>query len=94
MITTEEIKKIANLAKLELSAEEMANFAKQLSDILSYLDQIKALDLENVSESLSGAEDIDHVLRADQVVASDSKVLLPANNLADNQLLAPNVFDK
>lgn len=94
MITTEEIKRIANLAKLELSAEEMANFAQQLSDILSYLDQIKALDLENVPESLSGAEDIDHVLRTDQVVASDSKVLLPANHLADNQLLAPNVFNK
>jgi aspartyl-tRNA(Asn)/glutamyl-tRNA(Gln) amidotransferase subunit C len=94
MISTEEIKRIANLAKLELSAEEMANFAKQLSDILSYLDQIKVLDLENVPESLSGAEDIDHVLRTDQVVASDSKVLLQANNLADNQLLAPNVFNK
>lgn len=94
MLDIEEIKKIANLARLKLSEQEMASFSHQLSDILNYLDQIKSLDLSQVVESISGAQDIEHVLRTDQVLASDVVSLQQAYKLDEGHLVAPNVFNK
>ena len=94
MLSQEEVKKIANLARLELSAQEIDNFSNQLSDILNYLDQIKSLDLSQVSESISGAENIEHVLRVDKVEESDVSSLRQSYKLNDGHLVAPNVFNK
>ncbi|MCB9802846.1 Asp-tRNA(Asn)/Glu-tRNA(Gln) amidotransferase subunit GatC [Candidatus Nomurabacteria bacterium] len=90
----EEIKKIANLAKLDLSSAEKDSFLRQLSDILAYLDQIKDLNLEQVPESISGAEEIEHVLRTDQVEDSDPKSIRQAYQLTDDYLVSPGVFNK
>ncbi len=94
MLSQEEVKKIANLARLELSDKEINNFSNQLSDILNYLDQIKSLDLSQVSESISGAENIEHVLRVDKVEESDVSSLRQSYKLNDGHLVAPNVFNK
>jgi aspartyl-tRNA(Asn)/glutamyl-tRNA(Gln) amidotransferase subunit C len=94
MLSQEEVKKIANLARLELSDKEINNFSNQLSDILNYLDQIKSLDLSQVSESISGAENIEHVLRVDKVEESDVSSLRQSYELNDGHLVAPNVFNK
>lgn len=94
MLETAEIKKIANLAKLDLSTAEMDHFSDQLSDILNYLDQIKSLDLSSVTESISGATDLQHVLRPDQVQVSDVESIRQAYQLEDDYLVSPGVFNK
>ena len=43
-----EVKRIADLARLELTDEEIDLFARQLGDILGYVEQIRALDTTNV----------------------------------------------
>ena len=48
MVDRQWVLKIANLARLQLKEEEIEVFQKQLGDILSFIDQLKELDTENV----------------------------------------------
>jgi aspartyl-tRNA(Asn)/glutamyl-tRNA(Gln) amidotransferase subunit C len=43
-ITREEVRKVAMLARLELSADEEAAFAADLDKILTYVDMLNELD--------------------------------------------------
>ena len=43
------MQRIADLARLELTAEELDLFTKQLGDILTYVEQIKTLDTTGVA---------------------------------------------
>ena len=47
-LTQADVERIAALAHLELTGEETALFARQLTDILHYAEQIQALDTSNV----------------------------------------------
>ena len=55
MLSLEEVRRIAALARLELSPEEERLFAGQLSAILEYVEQLKELDV-------SGVEPMTHAL--------------------------------
>jgi len=44
----EDIQHIANLARLDLSDQELDIYGKQLSDILGYIEQLKEVDTEGV----------------------------------------------
>ncbi len=57
MLSLEEVRRIAALARLELSADEERLFAGQLSAILDYVDPLKALDV-------TGVEPMTHALAA------------------------------
>ena len=66
---TDDVRRIATLARLELTPEEVALFAEQLGDILSYVDELRSLDttgVEPTSHPLSAGP----VWRADEPVAS------------------------
>ncbi len=45
----EEVQRIAELARLELGADELEMFTRQLGDILTYVEQIRALDTTGVA---------------------------------------------
>jgi aspartyl-tRNA(Asn)/glutamyl-tRNA(Gln) amidotransferase subunit C len=47
-ISREEVLRVAELAHLELSAEEIDMYRGQLDEILTYIDKLKELDVENV----------------------------------------------
>lgn len=49
MIELKDIDNLAELSRLELSAEEKAGYAKDLSNILGYIDEIKKVNVEGVS---------------------------------------------
>ncbi len=49
----QEVKRIAELARLELTAEELDLFTRQLGDILTYVEQIRALDTTGVPPTSS-----------------------------------------
>lgn len=44
----DDVQRIADLARLELTGEELDLFTRQLGDILTYVEQINALDTSNV----------------------------------------------
>lgn len=47
-LSREEVQRIAALARLELTSEEIGLFTRQLADILDYVAQIRALDTTGV----------------------------------------------
>jgi aspartyl-tRNA(Asn)/glutamyl-tRNA(Gln) amidotransferase subunit C len=48
-LTTQDVQRIAELARLELTADELDLFTRQLGDILTYVEQIRALDTSGVT---------------------------------------------
>jgi aspartyl-tRNA(Asn)/glutamyl-tRNA(Gln) amidotransferase subunit C len=48
-LTRADVVRIAELARLELTPDELDLFTRQLGDILGYVDQINALDTTGVS---------------------------------------------
>lgn len=48
-LTKQEVLRIAELARLELSGDELDLFTRQLGDILTYVEQIRALDTAGVA---------------------------------------------
>lgn len=65
MIDREQVRKVALLARLELTPEEEEQFSGQLSSILEYFEQLGELDTETV-EPTTRAIDRVNVTRPDQ----------------------------
>jgi len=65
----EEIKRIAQLARLDLDPAETNDLATQLTDILRYMEQLNSVDTQGV-EPLSHVHEIVNQLRADEVQSS------------------------
>lgn len=47
-LNRQDVERIAELARLELTEEELELFTRQLGDILTYVEQIRALDTTGV----------------------------------------------
>ena len=69
-ITNEEVKKVANLARLELNADEINNHAEQLEKILEYIKQLEKIDTGDV-ECTTRAIEVINVFRKDEKRNSD-----------------------
>lgn len=65
-LTKEQVKKIAELAKLNLNKEEIKKMQGDLSDILDYFSSLEELDTEDVKPSFYSIP-ISSVLRKDKV---------------------------
>ena len=50
MIDKKEIKKIAALAKIDISDDEMGNYSEQISKILEYMSTLDEVDTSNIEE--------------------------------------------
>jgi aspartyl-tRNA(Asn)/glutamyl-tRNA(Gln) amidotransferase subunit C len=65
-LTPEDVKKIAHLARLNLSENDIATYTPQLSNILNFIEQMNQVDTSNV-EPLAHPLDISQRLRPDLV---------------------------
>jgi aspartyl-tRNA(Asn)/glutamyl-tRNA(Gln) amidotransferase subunit C len=66
-ISTKDVEKAANLAKLELSPEEKTNLQAELDGILGFIDQLTELDTGEVP-AMSHVISVWNVLREDRVL--------------------------
>lgn len=66
MIDLEQVRKVANLARLELTPEEEEQFLPQLNSILDYFQQLSELDTQKVPPT-TRAIDVSNVTRPDQL---------------------------
>jgi aspartyl-tRNA(Asn)/glutamyl-tRNA(Gln) amidotransferase subunit C len=76
MIEREEVLKVANLARLQLTAAEESQFTAQLGDILDYFEQLSELDVTDI-EPTTRAIDVSNVTRNDlqQTYADRDRIL-------------------
>ena len=66
MISKDDIKKLAELARIHLTAGEEEKLEKDLSNILGYVEKLKEVDILNVPE-MTHAVDMKNVFRNDDV---------------------------
>ena len=64
-ITKEEVKKVANLARLELNENEINDHVEQLEKILDYIVQLEKIDTDDVPSTMRAIEVI-NVFRKDE----------------------------
>ena len=76
-ITEENVKYVSNLAKIGLREEEVKNYQKDLEEILVYVEKLKGLSTENVSETA-------HILSATNRFRED----VVSNGLSQKEALA------
>ena len=97
MVTKDDVKHIAILARLEFNDSEIEGYTGDLNNILGYIDQLKEVDvsgvapLENINESVET-----NVFRADIAGASVSReeALKNAPKAADGYFLVPKVIEQ
>lgn len=65
-LSLDEVRKVAHLARIQLTAEEEEKFAAQLNNILTYVEQLSELDVTDV-EPTTRAIDVNNVMRPDQL---------------------------
>jgi len=84
MLSREEVKKIAQLARIALTESEVDKFQKELSTVLEYVDELKAVNVDGLVE-VSQVTGLVNVQREDKVVVSE--------NREDIMSLAPEIKD-
>tara|TARA_B100000902_G_C27183740_1_gene850267 strand:+ start:411 stop:704 length:294 start_codon:yes stop_codon:yes gene_type:complete len=73
MITKEEIKKIASLAKIDISNDELDNYSNQISKILEYMSVLEEVDTSKVDDSSNSIIENNQFLREDKIEESLSR---------------------
>lgn len=66
MITKQEVRHIAKLARIELSEDELEKFRTDLSKILGYIEVLKTVNTDGV-EPLAQVTGLENVYRTDEV---------------------------
>lgn len=92
-ISTEQVKHVANLARLAITEEETEKFTKQLDAIITFAEQLNELDTENI-EPTSHVLDMKNVLREDipQKGLPQQEVLKNAPEHQDGQIKVPSIL--
>ncbi len=89
------VKHIANLAKLDLSNDEINKYKQQLEKIFDYIDQISEMKTKNVHEK-SNPSNIINRFREDLVDTTNSlsqeKVLSNASDKKDGYFKIKSIF--
>jgi aspartyl-tRNA(Asn)/glutamyl-tRNA(Gln) amidotransferase subunit C len=71
-LDTEAVARIAHLARLGVEPGEFQNYARNLSDILAFVEQLNAVDTGGV-EPLAHPMEASQRLRADEVTETDQR---------------------
>ncbi|WP_085505287.1 Asp-tRNA(Asn)/Glu-tRNA(Gln) amidotransferase subunit GatC [Thalassobacillus devorans] len=93
-ISKEEVKHVANLARLAISEKEADMFTKQLDDIITYAEQLNELDTTDV-EPTTHVLDLKNVMRKDEPRKWLEKedVLKNAPDHKDGQFKVPSILE-
>ena len=89
-----DVKYVAHLARLSLSAEEEAKFGAQLANILGYIEKLEELDVSQI-EATAHAVPLINVVRADEVRPSlpNEEALKNAPAKANGLFMVPKIVE-
>ena len=81
-LTLDDVKRIAQLARIDIAADEAGELLNRMTGIFGLIEQMQAVDTEGV-EPMSHAQDLMLRLREDVVTEADQRALF--------QSIAPQV---
>ena len=92
-LSLEEVNKIAKLSRLELSSDEVTQYSEQLSDILTYIEQLYEADIKNVEETAQ-VTGLENVYRDDVIIESgiEKELVELAPDHEDGEIKVKSVF--
>ena len=93
-LTSEEVKHIAKLARLELTDDEIGRFSKQLSDILSHakmLDEVNTDNVEPISQ-ITGLKNASFKDEEKGCEFTDALLQETPQEVQDHMIKVKNVF--
>lgn len=93
-LTLEDVKRVANLARIEISDDEAHTMLDQITGIFSLIEQMQAVDTSTVVP-MSHAQDVEQRLREDKVTETDQHELfqLQAPKTEAELYLVPKVIE-
>jgi len=71
MLTIDEVKKIAGLARIELNESELEKYRLEVSRVLEYVGELKQVDTEGLEE-VSQVTGLVNVQRDDKVIVAEN----------------------
>ena len=94
ILTLEEVKHIAELARLRLTEAELEHYRKQLASILEHVTRLQALDTTGIPPTASVLPSHD-ALRADEIRPglTTEQLLRNAPKTEGNQFMVPPVLE-
>jgi aspartyl-tRNA(Asn)/glutamyl-tRNA(Gln) amidotransferase subunit C len=93
-ISKEDVKKVAELARLEFNEAQTEKFTDQMGNILEYIEKLNELNTDNVAPT-SHVLDISTPLREDKVqkLLTIDEVLQNAPESEDDFFVVPQVIE-
>ncbi|MGB9695758.1 MAG: Asp-tRNA(Asn)/Glu-tRNA(Gln) amidotransferase subunit GatC [Ignavibacteria bacterium] len=94
-VSLEEVKHIANLAKLNFNENQLTKLQKDLNKVLDYIDKLNELDLSGV-EPLENINETENIFKKDKEIKwlSTEEALRNAPQRTSNFFKVPKVIDK
>ena len=71
-ISLSDVRKVAQLARLDLPEDQIETYTAQLEEILSYVDQLQAIDTKNIPPTTRAVEVV-NAMRDDIVEVNNSR---------------------
>lgn len=93
IISKDLIKNLSKLAKINLTEEQIEKYTNDFSSVMSYMEEIKNIDVSNISETSRIAKE-ENILREDVVKESLSQkeALKNSKNTNNGYFLVPAIF--
>ncbi len=71
-VTIRDVEKVAQLAKLDFSHDQKVELARQLDEIVAYMEKLRELDTDDLQATFH-VQDLDNVFRDDETKPSISQ---------------------
>lgn len=96
MISKDQVKHIAKLARIELNETEKEKFAKDLSSILDYIDKLNKVDTSKI-KPISQVTGLENITRSDdtkyELPDTRSKILKEAPKRKGDYIQVPKILE-
>ena len=99
-LTPDQVQRIAHLARIAISPEEVGGVTDRLNQVLGLIDQLQAVDtrgIEPMAHALDAQLNIRQRLRPDAVTEADKRdeyqALAPAGTVEQGLYLVPKVIE-
>lgn len=95
MLNENEVKHVANLARLQINNDEIELYGKQLYDILTEIEKIINVDVKNESEILISPTTNTNCYKQDKIGHMNSKeeIFKNVKNVSGDYIVVPKVIN-